>query len=147
MSHPSDVLEIIEKAVEDMLDAFDVDRPPVPVELMLQRPREGLWPEIDLSEMSATFLNLHDRYAPRMSVVRLLARNVARSPWGQERGLNQVLQEIALINMLARAIIIPRRFLEPLEPDALTPTAISIRFEAPEEDVQQRLVDLNYEQQ
>lgn len=144
MSQVSELLEIIEQAVDEMLVAFDVDRPPIPVELMLQRPREGLWTEVDLSEMSATFLNLYDRYSPRMSVVRLLARHIARSEWGEQHGLSVMLQESSRIYMLARAIIMPRRFLQQLDSAAMSVNAISNRFEVPEEDVQLRLKDLGY---
>jgi hypothetical protein len=138
---PDPLLETMEQAADEMLAAFDVDRPPVPVELMLQRPRAGTWPEIDLSEMSATFLNLQDRYAPRMSVVRLLARNIARSQWGKDRGLDGILLDGPRVNLFARAIILPRRLLGALEA-GLPPATISARFEVPEEDVKQRLKDL-----
>ncbi|NJL93678.1 MAG: hypothetical protein HC915_08070 [Anaerolineae bacterium] len=142
MSQPPELLQTIESAVEAMLAAFDVDRPPVPVELMLQRPREGLWPEIDLAEMSATFLHLHDRYAPRMSVVRLLARNVARSPWGYAHGLASLADDSEQVNAFARAIILPQRFLDAPTPADLA--ALSDRFEVPENDVLMRLDDLGY---
>ena len=58
--------EVIDPVVNEILSIFDVDRAPVPVELMLQRPREGTWPQVDIAEMSVSFLNLHDRYAPRL---------------------------------------------------------------------------------
>lgn len=140
-----DTLAMIEKAVQDMLTAFDIDHPPIPVELMLQRPRENMWSEIDLAEMSATFLTLHDRYAPRMSVVRLLARNIVRSDWGKQRGLDALIQESSKIAMLARAIIIPRQFLESGDVNLQDLMAVSNLFEVPEEDITLRLEDLGYD--
>lgn len=144
MNDKQEFFEVIEKAIDEILAVFDVDRPPVPVELMLQRPREGMWPEIDLSEMSATFLNLHDRYAPRMSAVRLLARNIARSEWGRQRGLGSVLDDPTRINIFARALIIPKQLLDKIDFDLRDKSAISLRFEVPEGDAQQRLEDLGY---
>jgi hypothetical protein len=144
MTDTSNWLNLIDPVVAELLSAFDVDRPPVPVELMLQRPREGMWPEIDLSEMSATFLNLFDRYAPRMSAVRLLSRNVARSQWGRERDLGQMLEDGELLNLLSRAIIMPRHLLEVMDLELRDPEIISLKFEVPLEDARLRLVDLGY---
>jgi hypothetical protein len=143
MPESNELLMTMDNVVEEILQAYDVDRPPIPVELMLQRPRADTWAEIDLTEMSVSFLSLADRYAPRMSAVRLLARNIIRSEWGKERGLGSFATESNLINMFARAIIMPRRLLEPMEKEALNPTTISLRFEVPEEDAQERLKDLN----
>ena len=140
MSDTDELTDLIERTADELLTVYDIDRPPVPVELMLQRPREGMWKEIDLSEMSASFLNLFDRYAPRMSAVRFLARTVARSEWGRSRGLEPLLTNPDALRRLARAIIIPRAL---LESDQLADkTAISLRFEVPEEDAEARLTDL-----
>jgi hypothetical protein len=142
MSDTDELNERIELCVDELLAVYDIDRPPVPVELMLQRPRDGMWKEIDLSEMSASFLNLFDRHAPRMSAVRFLARTVARSEWGKERGLDVLLTNPDTLRRLARAIIIPRAFLENSE--VADKTAISLRFEVPEEDAETRLGDLGW---
>jgi hypothetical protein len=140
MPESNELLLTMDSVVEEILQAYDVDRPPIPVELMLQRPRADTWAEIDLTEMSVSFLSLADRYAPRMSAVRLLARNIIRSEWGKERGLGSLATESNLINMFARAIIMPRSL---MENEALNQTTLSLRFEVPEEDAQERLKDLN----
>jgi hypothetical protein len=145
MTDTQELLQKIEPVVDEILAAFDVDRPPVPVELMLQRPRENTWPEIDLSEMSVTFLSLHDRYAPRMSAVRLLARNIARSEWGQQRGLTTLLIDTHTLNVFARALLVPKSLLDKFDKEVHEKTAISFRFELPEDDAQARLEDMEYE--
>ncbi|HLA42040.1 MAG TPA: hypothetical protein VJZ27_01310 [Aggregatilineales bacterium] len=137
--------EVIDPVVNEILNIFDVTRAPVPVELMLQRPREGTWPQVDIAEMSVSFLNLHDRYAPRMSTVRLLARNIARCAWGQERGLKVLFEDFEYINLFARAIIMPRRLLEIVVDEDFDKITLSGRFEMPEEDTQARLLDLGYD--
>jgi len=137
------LLALVDPVVEEIMTAFDIEAPPISVELMLQHPRHNLWPEVDITEMSATFLSLSDRYAPRMSLVRLLARHVARSPWGQSRNLNPILQDADTINVFARALIMPRRFLEALAEDIRANSmAVSLRFEVPQADVQARFHDL-----
>ena len=137
--------EVIDPVVNEILSIFDVDRAPVPVELMLQRPREGTWPQVDIAEMSVSFLNLHDRYAPRMSAVRLLARNIARCEWGQERGLKVLFEDFEYINVFARALIMPRQLLDGVDEDDFDRMTLGGRFEMPEEDTVSRLTDLGYE--
>lgn len=138
----NEMLERIESVVEEMLVAFDVDQPPIPVELMLRNPPDGMWDGFDLTELSATFLTLSDRFAPRMSVVRLLARNIVRSEWGIERELHDVLDDADLLRYFARAIVMPRSMLDTLE--NRIPAAISARFEVPEQDAEIRLKELGY---
>lgn len=138
----SKLLEQMENAVEEILVAFDVDQPPVPVELMLRNPRDGMWDGFDLTELSTTFLTLSDRFAPRMSVVRLLARNIARSVWGQERELTEILDDGDLVKYFARAIVMPASMVAAFE--NRTPAAVSVRFEVPEQDAEIRLKDLGY---
>ncbi len=140
MSQP--IHERIEHAVEEILVAFDVDHPPVPVELMLRTPPDGMWDGFDLTELSASFLSLSDRFAPRMSVVRLLARNIARSDWGKQRELHNIPSDGDLIRYFARAIVMPKRMLGTIEKP--TPALLSSRFEVPEQDAKARLKDLGY---
>lgn len=136
------MLEHLEAIVDQILDIFDVDETPVPVELMLRRPREGLWPEVDIAELSASFLDLSDRYSPRMSVVRLLARHIARCPWGKERDLGSILENRELVGQFARAIIMPKRMINRAVQEKHSASTISTLFEVPEADVEKRLLEL-----
>jgi hypothetical protein len=136
----NELLERIENVVEEILTAFDVDQPPIPVELMLRNPPDGMWDGFDLTELSTTFLTLSDRFAPRMSVVRLLARNIVRSEWGIERELQGIVDDGEMIRYFARAIVMPRSMIDELE-NPLS-ASVSTRFEVPEEDAEIRLRDL-----
>ncbi len=137
-------LAIIEAAINDLLTAFDVYDPPVPVEIMLQRPKVGMWKEVNLSELSTAFINIKQRYSPRMSVSRLLARLACRSEWGEQHKLSQVAGTDEGLRAIARAILMPQAMLDKLPVASRTPIAISMRFEVPEEDAKQRLLDLGY---
>ncbi len=141
---PDDQLAMIEAGVADLMAAFDVTGPPVPVEIMLQRPKAGMWKEINLSELSTAFINIKQRYSPRMSVARLLARNVCRSEWGTSRRLDTVGGTDDGLRALARAILMPRSMVDSLAPGSRTPIAMSMRFEVPEDDARQRLQELGY---
>lgn len=140
----SDSLETFEAAVSDLMTAFDVVRPPVPVELMLQRPRPGMWNEVNLSELSMSFINVMQRHSPRMSVARLLARHVCRSVWGEQHGLHQFADSEDDVRALARAIVMPRAMIAELPPAVCNPLDISSQFEVPEEDARLRLNELGY---
>jgi hypothetical protein len=139
-----DQLAIIEAAINELLSAFDVFDPPVPVEIMLQRPKAGMWKEVNLSELSTAFINIRQRYSPRMSVARLLARMACRSEWGEQRQLGKVGTTDEGMRALARAILMPQTMLDKLPQANRTPIAVSMRFEVPEEDAKLRLVDLGY---
>jgi hypothetical protein len=142
MTERADTLTVFEAAIDELLTAFDVERAPVPVELMLQRPRPGMWREVNLTDLSLSFINVSERFSPRMSVARLLARHISRGEWGAARGLAPYAESEEDIRMLARAIVMPRAFLDALHSEGLDVVTISERLEVPEEDVLQRLEEL-----
>src|SRR5512146_1918634 len=113
--------DAIEKAVSDLMTAFDVSNPPVPVEIMLQRPKTGMWKEVNLSELSTAFINIKQRYSPRMSVSRLLVRMICRCEWGAQRGLTDLIKEEESIRTFARAIMMPHTMLDVLPIASRTP--------------------------
>lgn len=138
----SEILDIFEAAVDDLLTAFDVERPPVPVELILQRPRPGMWREVNLGDLSLSFITVTDPFSPRMAVARLLARYMCGSSWGEIHGLRRYADSDDEVRALARAVIMPRAMLVALAVEHRTPLDISARFEVPESDARQRLLDL-----
>lgn len=138
----AETLALFERAVADLLSAFDVERPPVPLELMLQRPRPNMWREVNLSELSLSFISIEQPFSPRMSIARLLARHMCRCEWGAERGLAPYAEDNEALRALARAIVMPRSMLEEIPVVQRTPRFISTRFETPEKDVALRLSEL-----
>ncbi|MFQ3537180.1 MAG: hypothetical protein SNJ58_15065 [Aggregatilineales bacterium] len=137
-----ETLAVFEQAVRALLSAFDVDQPPVPLELILQRPRPNMWRQVNLSELSLSFIDTQQPFGPRMSVARLLARHICRCPWGVEHGLAAYAEDQEAVHALARAIVMPRAMLEEMPPAQRTLSAISARFEMPERDVCLRLAEL-----
>ena len=140
-------LEQMEIAAQEIMDVFDVDQPPVPVELMLERPREGLWTRADLAELTSSFLVMTDRYSPRMSVARLLARHIARSDWGVKHGLAPVFHSKNLINTFARVLMMPRKMVTDALESGQSEIALINRFEVPENDYMIRMEDLGHNQE
>lgn len=135
--------ETLEAATRELLHACDIHAPPVPVETMLQNPPPGMWENVDINQLSGTFLVLKDQYSPRMSLARLLARYVAGSGWGASRGLYDiVIGDDDHLRIFARMLIMPRDMIESLTPATRNAIAISDEFEVPEADAQARLDEL-----
>jgi hypothetical protein len=141
---PQPYSELIEIATNDLIAAFDVNMPPVPVEIMLQRPKPGMWQQVNLSELSAAFINVRERYSPRMSIARLLVRYICRSTWGADHNLGDLQNDEPAIRAFARTLLMPRQMIAALVESEREPFAISNRFEVPEDDARLRLIDLGY---
>jgi hypothetical protein len=135
-----DDLEKLEGITTELMEVFEVYSPPVPIETMLNKPRENMWDEVDATQLSGGFMSIKDRYSPRMSLARLLARHIASSDWGRERGLFEMFKtDETLLPVFARMLIMPANMLRNLSAAARNPTTMSLQFEVPEEDARQRL--------
>ncbi len=126
----------------EIIAAFEIKTPPVPIEHMLQHPRDGMWEEVDIRQLSSGFLSLEDRYSPRMSLARLLARQIAFSAWGQNRGLLSLLDAPDALPAFARMLIMPASMVQALSDSARIPATMRLHFEVPEKDARSRLDDL-----
>jgi hypothetical protein len=129
----------LERIAQEIMDIFEIFAPPVPIELMLQHPRNGMWEQVDPTQLSGSFLSIKDRYSPRMSLTRLLVRHVASSDWGKERGLFALLKDQDQLAAFARMIIMPRDMVQGLTANQRNPETMSTYFEVPREDVEIRL--------
>ncbi len=134
--------EQLEAIAQELLHEFEIDTPPVPVELMLHRPKDGMWEEVDINQLSGTFLSVRDYYSPRISVARLLARHVVNCPWGQMRELGNLIPNENTLNAFARMIIMPQEMVAQLRPATRNSIAMSMHFEVPEEEARLRLQEL-----
>lgn len=139
-------LKHLEHIAAELLEAFDVSTAPVPIENMLQNPPQGIMVKIDMRDMTTTFLTPGSGpYARRMSLARFLVRQVAPSPWGEERGLGDLIaqEKENVLNTLARMIMMPLDMMEAITVSNRTPMAVGIQFEVPEDDARRRLLDMN----
>jgi hypothetical protein len=76
-----------------------------------------------------------------MSLARFLARHIARSPWGEKRGLGEI-EDDGLIHLFARILAMPGELVLEINEASRTPELIGLHFEVPEEDAHLRLQDL-----
>lgn len=132
-------LDKLEDIAAELIAEFDVNYAPVPIETILQNPKEGMWEKVDITQLSGSFLNLRDPYSPRMSIARLLARHLASCPWGRERDLFTLLREGDNLKHFARMLIMPKPLVEQVSTAARNPTTMSLQFEVPEDDIRIRL--------
>lgn len=133
----------LERIASELIQTFDITAPPIPVESMLQNPKENMWKSVDISQLSGTFLSIRDFYSPRMSVARMLARHIADSEWGKERDLFQLLYtDENNIKVFARMLVMPMEMVAELNSASRNPTTMSLYFEVPEDDARLRLQEL-----
>lgn len=132
----------LETIATEICETYEVFAPPVPVEIMLQKPRDNMWEELDPAQLSGSFMNITDRYSPRMSLARMLVRHIAASDWGQERNLHTILGDTQTLNMFARMLVMPEDMVVGLTSSARNPKTMSIHFEVPEDDARDRLLEL-----
>jgi hypothetical protein len=138
-------LNQIEKVASELIQTFEITSPPIPIEIMLQRPKPDMWHEVDITELSVGFLRAGGHFSPRMSLARLLARHIIQSDWGEKHGLHEVFKEDkdeSLLKAFARMLIMPSEMVNALSAGARTPITMSIHFEVPEDDARQRLKEL-----
>lgn len=132
----------LETVAEELIGAFSISAPPIPIERMLQNPQQDMWEEVDLSHLSGSFLKLTDSYSPRMSLARMLARHIVGCQWGAARGLSSLDQDDTALHSFARMLVMPSNMIMQLQQNARTPHLLSTYFEVPEEDVRLRLEEL-----
>jgi hypothetical protein len=132
----------LEQVASEVIRTFEITAPPVPIEKMLQHPKPDMWEDVDIKQLSVSFLKVTDYYSPRMSLARLLARQLINSPWGAKRGLNELAGDDASLHRFARMLIIPASMVLELNSSARTPAIMSVHFEVPTEDARLRLEEL-----
>ena len=138
-----DDLVRLEKVAQELIESFEIHAPPIPIESMLQHPKEGMWDKVDINQLSGTFLSLKNKYSPRMSMARMLARHVASSGWGISRGVLEIMRKDEQhIRAFARMIVMPEEMVRNLSAGARNPVAMSMQFEVPEDDARQRLQEV-----
>ncbi len=132
----------LEEIASELIRTFEIEDPPVPIEIMLQRPKPDMWEEVNIADLSVGFLKTGGHYSPRMSLVRLLARHIIKSDWGDQRGLPAIMkpgENDEVVNAFGRMLIMPLEMVKALSEGARTPITMSMHFEVPEEDALLRL--------
>ena len=135
-------IQQLEAVVKELVELYNISAPPIPIEQMLQKPRQDMWSEVDMNYVTARFLNISTPFSPRMSLARFLARHIATSPWGEERGLRELGGDEDMIDLFARVITMPGDLVMEIAAKSRTPELISLHFEVPEDDARLRLKEL-----
>lgn len=132
----------LEKLVEEILTSFNIMAPPIPIELILNSPESDMWEKIDPARLSITLSNVNTRYGPRMSFARMLVRHIVDSHWGNQHNLPDLIATREELDAFARALLMPRDMVLSLSTKSMNPTVMSLHFEIPEDEAEQRLSEL-----
>jgi hypothetical protein len=132
----------LERIAIELTQTFEITAPPIPIEKMLQHPKVDMWDDLDIRQLSVSFLKVTDYYSPRMSLARLLARQLIHSPWGSKRGLSDMSNDELRLHRFARMLVMPASMVLELNQNARTPSIMSVHFEVPLEDARLRLEEL-----
>ncbi len=137
-----DDMQKMESVVRELVQLYGVTAPPIPVEQMLQHPHPDMWEDVDMNDFSSTFLNISTPFSPRMSLARFLARHIAKSTWGEQRGLDGLDEDDGFIHRFGRVIVMPGDLVLEINEESRTPELISLHFEVPEDEARLRLQEL-----
>jgi hypothetical protein len=130
----------LEDAADALIAAFDVITPPVPIDTMMVTPRPGMWPKIDLSQLTLSFTSRGDRFAPRISVARLVVRQLVYTDWGKQNRLPELVgDDPSKIIDFGRMILMPRSLIDKMPAKEQTPIGVAMSFMVPEDDAEARL--------
>jgi hypothetical protein len=138
-----DELTQLEAIASELIKLYEIEKPPVPIETILQNPKDGMWEEVNVSQLTGSFMSIRDRFSPRMSLARLLARHLMMCDWGEERKVADLInRDEERMRAFAQMLIMPREMIQSLVQGMRNPVAISLQFEVPEEDAELRLEQL-----
>jgi hypothetical protein len=128
-------------AVADALVAlFEITEPPVPVEMMMNNPRPGLWTHTDFSQLTFSFAIRGDRHAPRISMARMIVRLMIDTEFGRKYRLPELIGiSPERITEMARLILVPDILLNHLPQSEHNAIAVAMTFMIPEDDAEARL--------
>ena len=132
----------LEILAQEVITIFEVKSPPVPIERMLQHPPPDMWEEVDIAKLSLGFLSVKERYSPRMSLTRLLARHIINSAWGTQQDIGTLISSDEDVYAFARMLIMPLDMIRALSANARASAILSSHFEVPEDDASQRLFEI-----
>jgi hypothetical protein len=136
----TDYLAQLEQVAEEFVSVFGVTQPPVAVDEILNKPLDGMWDKVDLSQLTLSFSVRGDRYAPRVSFAKLVVRQLVPTPWGVERGLPDLVgQDSKRILALALMLLVPRSLLNQIPRARWNPVEVANDFWIPEDDAETRL--------
>jgi hypothetical protein len=134
----------LEMVVDELVEVYLITGPPIRVEQILQRPKPGMGDAWQPSKMSSSFIEPRKPFGPRMALARWLARQVASSPWGVDRKMDQILTDEERIHIFARILLMPRPMVMALQKESRTVETLTNHFQVPPEEAEMRLDEINF---
>lgn len=139
----SDVIAQLDAIATKIIDEFEINTPPIPIETILQNPKPNMWAEVNVSQLTGSFLSVKEQYGPRMSLARMLARHILNSQWGEDHQLTTLINSEEMLQAFARMLIMPRDMIDSLSNSSRNPVAMSMHFEVTESEAHARLLEIS----
>lgn len=125
----------LEAVVHELIQLYNVQNPPVPVETMLEQPYNQMWENALAFDLSSKYYDPSEPYNSRMGLARMLTRNLRRSQWGRDRRLDHIVTERDQVHAFARMLVLPRALLKEVHQDDMNPLTLSEMFQVPIGDI------------
>ncbi|NOG48894.1 MAG: hypothetical protein HND48_05130 [Chloroflexi bacterium] len=130
----------LEAAADALIVEFGVTSPPVPIDTIMMTPKPGMWPKIDLGRSTLSFTSRGDRFAPRISIARLVVRQVVHTEWGIQHKLPRPRRLRTRPYRRLRAYGVDAVVVDRKLPERdRNPIGIAMAFMVPEDDAELRL--------
>ncbi|HZY41258.1 MAG TPA: hypothetical protein VFF59_04570 [Anaerolineae bacterium] len=125
-----------------LLERYQIDRPPVPISQMINRPLDDLW-QTNPGQVSFVIGHGIYRYAPRLAEARMLYRLISDNVDARRVGLDAPWPASRReIKYFARCLLMPEDWIRALPEADRTPDAISAAFQVTSFDALIRLAEL-----
>jgi hypothetical protein len=125
-----------------LLERYQVDGPPVPIERMIEHPLDNLW-ESHPSQISFIIGHGIYRFAPRLAQARMLYRLLSDNAEAHRAGLDAPWPASRReVKYFARCLLMPEAWIRALPKVNRTPDDISERFQVTPFDALIRLAEL-----
>ncbi len=133
----------LEHLAVELLRLGDALRLPVPIDSLWKDPPLGLWvPDPETITVTAMITD-EDPYTPRLMTARDIAVRVGKGSWSiKVKLLGSEPFSDEDVTIFARALLIPSQLIFRLSERQKTPENVSIIFQVPRSEAEQRLVEL-----
>lgn len=133
-------IQRLDALAQKILDTYNLNQPPVPIEMILQHPPKELLPAVDITDLSLVFGIGEHRYEYRVAIARLLYRELCRHK-------NELQETLPCTNDAARyfaaALLIPAEWaLKYIRRPLVNLQQISETFQVPEYMMASRLAQM-----
>lgn len=125
----------LEAVVHELIQLYNVQTPPVPIETMLEQPYNQMWENALAFDLSSKYYDPNEPNNSRMGLARMLTRRLCGSQWGRDRKLDHIITGRDQVYAFAQMLVLPRALLKEVHQDDMNPSALGDMFQVPLSDI------------